>query len=288
MEFEEAEKILGEKNIKLSMRREEYSDEVLKGRIISQEPKAGTTVKEEFEVKVVVSKGGKVSQVPNLEGKQLSKLTEILKEANFEEGIVKFEFSSKPEGTILSQEPRALSKLEEGSSIDLVVSKGQEVKLVIVPQLVGISFEEAKNLMRDLRLGNVSYEEDKSQPDGVVLKQSLRAGGKAEENKSMNLVVNKIETTDETSDEINSDDSSKSEGMVKRNLSIKLPEGNEKINVVVKETKDSQANIIYDEVIEVSETNGLLNVPIKGESGTTKAYQITIDGDSYYDGDVNF
>ncbi|KDR94035.1 serine/threonine protein kinase [Peptoclostridium litorale DSM 5388] len=289
MKFEDAKKMLEEKKIKLSIRREENSNEVLKDHIISQEPQAGTTVKEGFEVTVVVSKGGKLSQVPNLEGKKLGDLTGILSEANFEEGVVTFEFNDKPEGTILSQKPRALSKLEEGSSIDVVVSKGQEVKLVIVPQLVGVSFEDAKKLMGDLRLGDVTYDEDKSQPDGVVLKQSLSAGEKTEENKSMNLVVNKLKSQDETAGETQSSgDRAKQEDQVKRNLSIKLPEDKGNIRVVVKETYDSQTKTVYDKEIKVNETNGLLIVPIRGKSGTTKAYQITIDGSSYYDGDVSF
>ena len=136
MTLEQAEALAAENDIKIRVGEEVISEEVDKGLIVSQDPEKGTIIKTGSTITVNISKGLGEGSVPNLSGKMKDDLKDYLKAAGFELGKVTTEASDKPEGTVISQNPAPGSKLEKGSTIDVVVSDGS-LALVAVPNVVG-------------------------------------------------------------------------------------------------------------------------------------------------------
>ncbi|WP_187296198.1 Stk1 family PASTA domain-containing Ser/Thr kinase [Tepidibacter mesophilus] len=268
--LEDATSRLESIGVSVQVRNELYDSAVEKNHIIDQIPAAGSSIRKGQTVKFDVSKGGEPVTVPNLVRKTLDSAENILKESDLKEGVIDYEFSSLPEGTIISQKPRAFTEVEEGTGIDFIVSKGEEVKLVRVPDLVGKTLEDARILLVDLGIGKIKYEENKNKKEGVILNQSLKGGQHVEEGKKIDLIVNeyKEEKVEEPSKKI-----------IEKQISFALSEEEQTVRVVVKEGNGAKA--IYDKTINVQESGNMITVPIQGYEGETKEYEIYVDNAFY-------
>jgi serine/threonine-protein kinase len=97
----------------------------------------------------------------------------------------------KPEGTILSQYPQALTKVKAGRTIKVVKSSGQ--KLVQIPQLAGFSVRQAKLNIEaaGLELGDIAWTFSDSLPERVVVFSYPSSGAEIPHGSRVNLMVNR-------------------------------------------------------------------------------------------------
>jgi len=193
MTFEEAQRAAEEEyDIKIKMGDEVVSDEVEKGRIVSQDPPAGTKIKTGSTIKVNISKGLGDGEVPDLQGKDLSDLEDYLNAAGFVLGNVKEKASDEPVGTVLDQDPAPGSNLEKGSAINVVVSDGSKAK-ASVPYLIGKTIGEAEQALRDAGLsrGTVSYDYSNTYSEGEVMWQQYEPGAPLDKGSSVKIRVSK-------------------------------------------------------------------------------------------------
>ena len=81
-----------------------------------------------------------------------------------------------PLGKIIRTVPRAGEVVSHGGTVTLYISRGAKVSYVQVPQLVGLSEDQAKSLLAKsgIELGKVTYESSSSEK-GIVLRQSREA-----------------------------------------------------------------------------------------------------------------
>ena len=179
-------------DIKVKEGDEVISDEVDKGLIVSQNPEAGATIKTGSTITVNISKGLGDGSVPDLTGKMKDELSDYLEAAGFKLGAVTTKASDEPEGTVLSQNPKAGSEVEKGTAIDVVVSDGSKAKAT-VPYLVGRSLSEAQSELANagLKTGNVSYDFSSSYAEGEVMWQQYDAGAAIDKGSSVKLRVSK-------------------------------------------------------------------------------------------------
>ena len=106
--------------------RQEYSEEVEEGIVISQTPEAGMIVNKGDTITIVVSKGIKKSNAPDLIGMMLQEAENTLIAQGLKLGRISYDYSEKyAEGVVISQDPRnGFGNVEEGDSVNVVVSKG--------------------------------------------------------------------------------------------------------------------------------------------------------------------
>lgn len=102
------------------------------------------------------------------------------------------------------------SRLEEGTPITLVVGKGQGVREVTVPHIMGKSFEEARSwlLANSLTLGSVEYDippTEETQAQYIIYQQTPQSGMVVVEGTSVNIKlstdIEKAITTNEENEE---------------------------------------------------------------------------------------
>ncbi|MBQ4641815.1 MAG: Stk1 family PASTA domain-containing Ser/Thr kinase [Oscillospiraceae bacterium] len=135
---------------------ESYHDTVEAGVIISQKPDAGTQVKKDGKnavVVVTVSKGPKIT-MGNLEDQTEDKAKEWLDSLQLELDIeVELEFNDTVEaGKVIRTEPEQGAELLSGNTVILYVSNGEEIRQILMPDVVNQELEAAKKQLELLEM----------------------------------------------------------------------------------------------------------------------------------------
>jgi serine/threonine-protein kinase len=105
------------------------NDSVPRGHILDQEPLPGTQVAQGSNVDVTLSQGPPIQivTVPDVTEMSRNKAEEILQKGNLTVGNIREEYSDHtPAGYVMDQSPRASARVEQGTPIDLILSKGSE------------------------------------------------------------------------------------------------------------------------------------------------------------------
>jgi serine/threonine-protein kinase len=171
--------------------REENSDTVAQGRVISVSPPEGQKVDKGSSVTLVVSSGKPQVAVPDVVGKSFDEAQSNLQAAGFKVTRTDKE-SDKDPGTVLSQNPSSGGRIDAGSTIALTVAKAPSQ--VPVPDVTG---EDAPAAIAALSgQGFVIDQQSRDVPtpdgDGVVLEQSPSGGKKAKKGSKVTIVVGKF------------------------------------------------------------------------------------------------
>ncbi|MBR6505162.1 MAG: Stk1 family PASTA domain-containing Ser/Thr kinase [Clostridia bacterium] len=194
--IEEAKLKAGELNLEFEVAGEEYSPSVEVGKIMSQDPvyKPNYKVKEKSKITVLVSKGPEMTIVPKVIGMPKDEAIKALEDAKLKvlepigEKNLKVE-----EGYITKQSVDSNTETVVGTEIQIYFSIGDGLEEILMPNLVGKTEEAAKQELTNnkLKLNTVVYEEDKTKPDGTVLKQDKEAGSTIKQETAVTLTVNK-------------------------------------------------------------------------------------------------
>ena len=135
--LDEAQRSLDKLNLNTRVNIEdEYSNEVEKGKIISQQPMSGATLQEGDTVTLVLSKGPMKGYIPNVVGLTLGEAGNVLKENKLSLGNIKYEYSDTyNNGIVIAQDPKSGSESnQEWGTVNVVVSKGKKEEVVQPPE----------------------------------------------------------------------------------------------------------------------------------------------------------
>jgi beta-lactam-binding protein with PASTA domain/tRNA A-37 threonylcarbamoyl transferase component Bud32 len=171
--------------------REENSDTVAKGRVISATPPEGEKVDKGSQVTLVVSSGKAQVAVPDVTGKTFDEASSTLQAAGFKVTRTDKESTDKDPGTVLSQNPKGGTQVDSGSAIALTVAK--ESTQVDVPDVTGEDVATAvKRLSKaGFEIDQQSRDVDSPEGDGVVIEQTP-PNGKAKKGSAVTIVVGKF------------------------------------------------------------------------------------------------
>ncbi|GAA2140786.1 Stk1 family PASTA domain-containing Ser/Thr kinase [Streptomyces synnematoformans] len=95
----------------------------------------------------------------------------------------------QPKGAVCSTSPAAGEEVERGSTVTAVVSKGAGVQKVTVPDVTGLSADEAEDTLRDEGFDVEQEDQESSEPEGEVLDQDPEADTKAAKGSLVTLTV---------------------------------------------------------------------------------------------------
>jgi serine/threonine-protein kinase len=194
-EVEIAKEKLEESGLKVNVLSEIYDVEVPEGHVISQNPEGGEKVKKNRVVTLEVSKGAEIVEVPDVTGQSLREADAALNSSGFKVAAdVNYIFDSQVgEGKVIQQFPKALTKEDQGAEVTLVVSKGPQPEYIKMPDLRGLSLEEAQKKLEEarLKLGNISNAESSFYYSGQVADQSVDPSSNILQGQSINVVVSK-------------------------------------------------------------------------------------------------
>ena len=193
---EEAQKQIEAAKLVFEIEKEEYNKDVPEGYVISQDPtymERFNKVKEKSIVSVIISKGQEKAKVPNVKGKEKEEAIKLIEDAKLKAEVVEETSKTVKEGYVISQETDSDTEVFAGDTVKIHVSIGTGIKQVTVVGVIGQIEANAKKALEGLGLKvNVSYDEDSSKDNGIVLKQSIEAGKEIDEGTGITITVNKL------------------------------------------------------------------------------------------------
>lgn len=157
---------------------EEPSEVTEQGFVIKQSPEPGNNAASGSVVALVVSSGPADLVMPDLFGFALNEAVEIIEDMGLVLGDIIYEQrDDMPEHNIISQSLFADTIVEKGEVITLIVSGSQQTEDIVMPKLTGLNVLQAVKMLNELGFGSyLVYEEESTQPEGIVTNQSPRQG----------------------------------------------------------------------------------------------------------------
>lgn len=123
----QAKRILQQEKLHVVVRDSLFSETARLDQVLEQAPKAGSKIKEDGTVYLIISKGSKMVTVPKLIGSSFQEAMLTLRNFELRSSIVDSLFSdTEPRNTVIRSVPMGGSKVEKKSTVKLYLSKGQE------------------------------------------------------------------------------------------------------------------------------------------------------------------
>lgn len=138
-----ANEVLNKAGLYLKIEGEDFDPIVQTGRIIRQDVPSGNKVKEKRAIKVVVSKGPRVSSIPLLVNESLANAESLLMQKGLNIGKIIYVHSDSVEkDKIIVQKPGPHEKLSD--QITVLVSLGQHELIYFCPDFLSKDIESAR------------------------------------------------------------------------------------------------------------------------------------------------
>jgi beta-lactam-binding protein with PASTA domain len=147
----------------IQMRFSEGGEE--RGQILEQSPEAGTIVKAERRINLVISQGQALDKVGNYLGKSINDVrSELLARnsqavdavVNLREPLM-YQYAEETAGTVLQQNPLPGTDITGPVTLELVVSRGRENTRITVPNLSGLSMQDALDRLNQLKTASFTF-----------------------------------------------------------------------------------------------------------------------------------
>lgn len=157
---------------------EKYSS-ARKGTVIGCYPAEGETIPKNGSITLTVSAGDRelFTSVPSLVGLTESEALFRINSSSLEVGEVTYARSDKKAGTVIFQSPSPYTTERQGQSVSFTVSAGAEFFVPTVPDLYGMTVEEAKQTLQSVGLTvSSTYSVSSGARAKTVISQSPIAG----------------------------------------------------------------------------------------------------------------
>lgn len=172
----------------------EFSPHVPKNHVIFQEPEPGAEIKQGRDVRIILSKGTRSIVMPNLKGLSIQQGRIILEENNLCLDEISSTYSHNlKKDEIIAQMPSSGTMASRGDCVNLLLSLGIRPRAYKMPDLKGLSIDEALLLIErnHLVLGKITSVFHEGQALNTIVDHEPLYGYRVIEEATVNLVINK-------------------------------------------------------------------------------------------------
>lgn len=165
--------------LRLIVANRKHDPAVPEGRICSQKPAPGSSIKNSRALRVSVSLGPPKVRVPDVAGRSLREARLLLEPAGLGALRVVTTEHVTPAETVILQDPVAGEMPAANSQgVTLLVSRGPASADYIMPDLISRPAKATLEVLQHagLRIADVTYRVYPGAPEGIILKQSPEAG----------------------------------------------------------------------------------------------------------------
>lgn len=190
MDYQEANEEYRESLI-LNVMNEEYNTEYPEGTIIKQSRTQGQKISKLSTIDVVLSRGTKGDNVPDVYGQDQSSAESAIKNAGFTAQVVLMGDNDTPEGCVIKTEPERNKPCDAGDTVIIYISNGKISNPVSVPDLTScknVNEAKAKIEAAGLKYG-ATIEKNSGEKKGTVIGSAPASGTSVEEGSSVNIIV---------------------------------------------------------------------------------------------------
>lgn len=246
--------------------------------------------------------GSKYEEMPDLSGKTEKEAEQILKDHHLSLGSISRKYSDHyPENQIIKSDPNSGERVEEGDSVDIVLSKGPEK--VKMPNLVGLPRDEALSKLKKLGLKDIDVEQaySHSVSKGLISEQNIEANSEVAlndhhikifeslgvrqvyvsdyENKSYASAKEELESKGFRVQAIQENDDKVKKGyIISQSPKNKSIDEGSVINLTVSKGKEesNKNNASSDDNSDVKSTSQTVKVPYSGSKGKSQTVEVFI------------
>lgn len=299
MQFEQADQIMSEAGIVLTLGDEVYDEEYEAGEIIKQNypegskiPK-GVTLTEDEQLKVNVSLGRKLFEVPDVTNKEYKAAETEIYNQSFEFNEQWIYSDDTPKDFVVRQEPQAGEMVAMGTEITIYISRGKEIKRVTVPNVVGSSESDAKIELRakSIQIGNITSSNSDKYEKGVVMTQIPKAGSDIQEDRPVDIVVSLGPSQEKPAEGVDgnniepSSTPSQPKTVTITVPAMEFPDGTESVNVKIMRMTDNGSRVeVYNKDINPADLP--IDVPVTGTG--VQVYSVSVNTVEIANGKINF
>ena len=213
LQFSEARQVLEKSGLDVKQGDVRYDESKPIGFVMDLNPPVDQMVKNGRRIYLTVCGGEQLVEVPKLIGRTLRDAKFTLEQRNLQVGeIVKKFTADYPEDAVVSQIIQPGSKVKRLSKVDLIVSNGQQIGDIIIPDVIGKKLEEAKKILleKKLKVGIITYQASDA-PSGQIIDQYPKRDKSAKDNTAIDLFIAKKRTTEKEVQEVSSDNQNDNE-----------------------------------------------------------------------------
>jgi serine/threonine-protein kinase len=187
----EATATLSETGVRLRVEDSRRLDpEIPAGRIVLQEPGAGTPVRRQRSLKVWLSAGARLSTAPDLEGQTARAAELTVREGGFELATTEIRSGEYPAETVVAQSPPPGAAADR---VALLVNRGERGLTYVMPDLIGVNGDRAADVLRarGFRVAVVGEQPYPGVPAGIVIRQAPQGGFQIAPGEAISLEVSR-------------------------------------------------------------------------------------------------
>lgn len=174
---------------------EEYSADVVAGRVCKQDPGADSALEKGGKVNIVISKGVEKGSIPDLSGMTAEQAEKAIKDAGYTPQYAGNEASEADADTVSKQDPAAGKEADKGTTVKYWISTGPED--IEVPNVVGYDQASAKSTLEKagftVSVATGGYSDEYA--EGEVMSQTPN-GGKLGKGETVTITVSKGQDPD--------------------------------------------------------------------------------------------
>ncbi len=268
---------------------EDTSGDYEDGEVMEQDPEADTEVKEGSRITLTiaeVSDGNTGDEtmvpVPSIIGKSYENAQSALRAAGLNVSRTEQSSETIAEGYVISCDPDVGTQVATGSTVNVVVSTGSANTNKSVPNLTGLTQEQAKAALEKagLKLGSVTEEESSSKA-GTVINQTVPYGTEVAAGTAVGITIAKAAEEQNPNEPDQPEGSGTATADVTSSLiTIHLPTDRDTCRVTV----SVDGSTLRNDTVKTSRGTTTCRVSYSGVHRVT----VTVDGEAIYDKDFDF
>jgi beta-lactam-binding protein with PASTA domain len=149
---------------------------ILAGRVIAQEPPAGSVARRQRSMRVWLSAGQRTTTVPQLVGEtERTAQLRLVQDGLTLAAVSEIRSQDLPPDVVVAQSPPAKSA---GGQVALLVNRGERGASYVMPDLIGVNGDRAAEILRNrgFRVAVVGSNPYPGVAAGIVIRQSPQSG----------------------------------------------------------------------------------------------------------------
>lgn len=192
--LEQAENRAAQRGLDLNVESEVSHEEVEEGIIISQEPQAGSIIRQTRVIQLTLSQGPPVIEMPEVVNLSFREAQINLENSGISvtEENINFVYSDEyAENYVMDQTPEPGREINIGEDYELTVSAGPHPDMVEIPDITGLNRIEASFQLREygLQIGNISTETSRRYLAGQIMRQQPAPGREVPHDSEIDITV---------------------------------------------------------------------------------------------------
>jgi beta-lactam-binding protein with PASTA domain len=174
-------------------KRARYDDRIAAGRVLIQQPEAGSLAKPAQVVRVVLSLGPRALRVPDLTGLAPRAAALKLARESLELGAASWLREPAAPAGILAQDPEPETAASKGEAVRVLTNRGAPESRIVMPDLVGKDAEAARARLEKFgfKVGSARFETYEGVRPNTILKQFPPAGYPLSSREVVSLTVSR-------------------------------------------------------------------------------------------------